>query len=94
MLLPSRMAVLNYMSQVDCASVNEVMDYLRPDYGSEAQFTYPLYLDHLMALEANGYVSLLKYEVDQADNLVLTYEITEDGQVAVEKYVPSKFRMA
>lgn len=94
MLLPSRMAVMNYLSQVEMASVGEVMDHLKADYGSEKQFNYPMYLDHLMALEANGFSELVKYELDESDNLVLFYKITDDGNQAVEKYVPQKYRVS
>lgn len=92
MLLPTRMAVLNHLNQVGIANLEEVMDSLKSEYGTEKQFNKELYLDHLMALEANGYLHLKKYELGKDDNLVLSFEITEDGRQAVDKYVPQEYR--
>lgn len=69
MLLPARMAVLNYLSSVENADVNEIMEAMRPLYGKERQFTKDAYLDHVMSLEANGLCSLIRYELDDKDEL-------------------------
>lgn len=39
MLLPARMAVLNYLNKVKDASVEEIMTAMKPQYGREGQFT-------------------------------------------------------
>ena len=92
MLLPARMAVLNYLSSVENADVNEIMEAMRPLYGKERQFTKDAYLDHVMSLEANGLCSLIRYELDDKDELSLRVAINDDGRAAVEKYVPAKYR--
>lgn len=92
MLLPARMAVLNYLSSVENADVNEIMEAMRPLYGKERQFTKDAYLDHVMSLEANGLCSLIHYELDDKDELSLRFAINDDGRSAVEKYVPAKYR--
>ncbi|MDY4166782.1 MULTISPECIES: hypothetical protein [Eubacteriales] len=92
MLLPARMAVLNYLSSVENADVNEIMEAMRPLYGKERQFTKDAYLDHVMSLEANGLCSLIRYELDDKDELSLRFAINDDGRSAVEKYVPAKYR--
>ena len=92
MLLPARMAVLNYLSSVGNADVNEIMEAMRPLYGKERQFTKDAYLDHVMSLEANGLCSLIRYELDDKDELSLRFAINDDGRSAVEKYVPAKYR--
>lgn len=92
MLLPSRMAVLNYVNKVDNVNVNEVMDNLKKDYGNEAQFNEKMYSEHLMALEANGLVQVDSYFLDKNENLIVQYKITDDGKDAVKKYVPSRFQ--
>ena len=92
MLLPARMAVLNYLSSVENADVNEIMEAMRPLYGKERQFTKDAYLDHVMSLEANGLCSLIRYELDDKDELSLLFAINDDGRSAVEKYVPAKYR--
>ena len=92
MLLPTRMAVLNHLEKVEIANLDEVMASLKSDYGSEKQFNKELYLDHLMALEANCYLSLKNYKLGTDDELVLSFEITDDGRAAVDKYVPQAYR--
>ena len=92
MLLPARMAVLNYLSSVENADVNEIMEAMRPLYGKERQFTKDAYLDHVMSLEANGLCSLIRYELDDKDELSLRFAINDDGRATVEKYVPAKYR--
>jgi hypothetical protein len=90
MTLPARMAVLNHLDEVGESNIQEVMTSLEPIYGQEKQFTYDLFLEHLMALEANDLASLTKYELDKKEELVLYYDITEDGRSTVEKFVPKK----
>ncbi len=92
MLLPARMSVLNYLSAVKDADINEIMEAMGPQYKSEKQFTRQTYLDHAMSLEANGMCSLISYELDADGDLSLRFRITDEGKSAVEKYVPEKYR--
>lgn len=92
MLLPARTAVLNYLYGVKNADVTEIMEALKPQYGGERQFSKSRFLDHVMALEANGLVNLERYELDRAGELSLRYVINDEGKATVEKYVPKKFR--
>ena len=92
MLLPARMAVLNYLNKVKSANADEIMQSLKAQYGKEGQFNHNAYVEHLMALEANGLASLSNYDIEENDTLVLYYEITEDGRSSVEKYIPKRFR--
>ena len=84
MLLPARMAVLNYLSTVKNADINEIMEAMKPQYGHEKQFT--------MSLEANGMCTLVSHELDVNGDLSLRFAITDDGRTTVEKYVPAKYR--
>ncbi len=92
MLLPARMAVLNHLSKVESASADDIMLSLKPKYGNERQFNHEAYVEHLMALEANGLVSLVNYELKDDGNLKMFYKITEDGMLSVKKYIPQKIR--
>ena len=93
MLLPARMAVLNYLNKVKDASVEEIMTAMKPQYGREGQFTKKMYLNHAMALEANGMCDLAGYELDKNGQLLMRFAINEAGRDAVNKYVPAKFRL-
>ncbi len=92
MLLPARMAVLNRLNKVENADVEGVMEALKKEYGNERQFNYSAYLDHLMALEANGLAELKEYKLKDNGEISLYYGITEDGKDSVNKYVPKKFQ--
>lgn len=51
-----------------------------------------MYLDHLLALEANGLVEMTSYDLDKENELVMRYKITEDGRSTVMKYVDAAYR--
>ncbi len=91
-MLPARTAVLNHLYKVNESSIEEIMEVLKPHYGSEGQFTYDMFLEHVLSLEANGLVEMVNYSLGKNDKLVLIYKINDDGRATVEKYVPSKYR--
>lgn len=92
MILPSRMAVLNYATTHDEISVPIVMEGLKKTYGAEKQFNAPLFLEHLMALEANGLLESTHDELDENDHLVMYFKITEDGRNTAKKYIPKEYQ--
>ncbi|MEI5988957.1 hypothetical protein [Enterococcus crotali] len=92
MLLPSRTAVLNQMYDQREIDVAQIMEELKPQYGQEKQFNEKMYLEHMMALEANGLVELTSYDLDANDKLVIYYKITDEGRATVDKYVDKKYR--
>ncbi len=91
-MLPARTAVLNHICKVGEASINEIMEALKPEYGHEKQFNKTLYLDHVLSLEANGLIAMSTYSLDEKNELDLSYKIVDDGRSAVEKYVPKQYR--
>lgn len=91
-LLPARTAVLHYMSTVDKADVHQVMEALKSKYGEEKQFTVPLFVEHIMSLECNGYVDQVGYELDENQQLKILYKINADGLYAVQKYISSEYK--
>jgi DNA-binding PadR family transcriptional regulator len=93
MLLPSRTAVLNQMYDQREFDVKKIMAELKPQYGHEKQFNEKLYLEHLMALEANGLVELTNYCLDEQGELLMSYTITEEGRTTVEKYIDKAYRL-
>ena len=93
MLLPSRTAVLNQMYDQREMDVKQIMEELKPQYGDEKQFNEKLYLEHLMALEANGLVDMSDYSLDEKNELVIYYKITNEGIETVDKYVDKAYRL-
>ncbi|HHX66837.1 MAG: hypothetical protein WAO56_05060 [Miniphocaeibacter sp.] len=90
MLLPARTAVLKYLYNVEKADVSEIMEKLKNDYGNEGQFTKDMFLEHLMALEANELIELVNYELDNNGELAIYYSINDEGKNTIEKYILKK----
>ena len=86
-ILPARTAVLDYMNTVDEADVYQVMEALKNVYGKEKHYTVPVFLEHLMSLECNGYLVQTGYSLNTDGNLSIRYQINEDGKQAVQKYI-------
>ena len=89
MTLPARTAVLAYVDKMNVASVQGTMAALKDIYGQEKQFTKDMFLEHFMALAANGMLELDHYELCEHDELDMYYKITEEGRATVKKYVSS-----
>ena len=90
MLLPARTAVLKYLYNVEKADVSEIMEKLKNDYGNEGQFTKDMFLEHLMALEANELIELVNYDLDNNGELAIYYSINDEGKNTIEKYILKK----
>lgn len=92
MLLPVRTAVLNYLFDVKEADVDQIMDALKPMYGTETQFNKARFVDHVMSLEANGLVEETGYGLDENGELSVRYKLNEEGINSVKKYIPKAWR--
>lgn len=86
-LLPVRTAVLKYLYEKQEGDVNEIMNALKPMYGTEKQFTKERFIDHVMSLEANGLINEISHDLDEAGNLRIRYKINEDGINTINKYI-------
>jgi hypothetical protein len=86
-LLPVRTAVLNYLFDKKTGDVEEIMRALKSLYGTEKQFTKARFVDHVMSLEANGLINEIGYDLDDAGELRVRYQINEDGINTIKKYV-------
>jgi len=95
MLLPIRSRVLHFIgsNQGSKNNINTVMEGLKAEYGSERQFTYANFLDHLLSLKENGLIDEDTYEIDKDGQLVIDYVINEEGLNTINKYLPQKWRL-
>lgn len=93
MLLPIRSRVLHYIAVNGVSTVDSVMDGLKEDYGSERQFTQPNFVEHMLSLKENGLIDELSYDLDDAGNLQIEYDINEEGINTINKYLPKKWRL-
>jgi hypothetical protein len=91
-VLPMRFRILHYFSTVKEASTKELMNGLRSEYGSEGQFNENVINEHLMSMRAGGLIETNDIELDQSNNLVVNYSITEFGQGRL-KYLPKSWKV-
>lgn len=89
-LLPIRTAVLKYLYDKKVGDVNDIMKGLKSLYGTEKQFTKERFLDHVMSLEANGMINEISYDLDDKGELLVRYQINDDGISTINKYVVKK----
>lgn len=94
MLLPIRSRVLHFLAIEKQADIVQVMDALRPEYGSERQFTEANFLDHLLSLKENGLIDEASFDLTQEGNLQIVYQINQEGMATINKYLPKKWRLA
>lgn len=91
-LLPLRFRMLHYISTVDKTNVDEIMKALKPEYGTEKQFTKEVFVEHLMDLKANFVIDDNDVELDNKGDLVVYYSINDEGNRLLKKYLPKHWQ--
>lgn len=93
MLLPIRSRVLHFIAEHKTGNVDTVMAGLKEEYGSERQFTYTNFIDHLLSLKENGLLDEEAFDIDENGKLRIDYVINDEGRHTVNKYLPAKWRL-
>jgi hypothetical protein len=93
MILPIRSRVLQYLSTVDQACADDVMEALKVEYGDESQYKKTNFIDHLLNLEANGLIDQVSYDQDSKGELRIYYKINDYGIGTINRYLPKKWRV-
>lgn len=91
-LLPLRFRMLHYISTVDKTNVDEIMKALKPEYGTEKQFTKEVFVEHLMDLKANFVIDDNDVVLDNKGELVVYYSINDEGTRLLKKYLPKHWQ--
>ncbi len=89
--LPLRFRVLHYISTVDKASADQIMQALKPEYGTEKQFTKKVFVDHLLDMKANYIIDDNDVTLDDKGELVIYYSINNGGKRLLDKYLPKRW---
>ena len=92
MKLPMRFRIIHLVSQHDKISDKEVMEALRDEYGDECQYKMSIIETHLMSLRAVGIIENTGVTLDENDNLVQQFSITDYGKDLLDKYLPSQWK--
>ena len=89
--LPLRFRILHYISTVDKACADEIMKALRPEYGTEKQFTKKFLMDHLLDMKANFIIDDNDVALDGKGELIIYYSINDEGRRLLKKYLPKRW---
>lgn len=85
---PLNYAILKYFTKVNEASVSDVIEALKGEYGSFKALNQKSITEALMTAEANGLLSESRFELDEQKNLVVYYTAPKDGADTINKYIP------
>ncbi|MEG0873784.1 MAG: hypothetical protein RR219_00060 [Clostridiales bacterium] len=84
---PLSYAILKYMTTVEKACVADVIEALKPEYGSFRMLTPKGVLEYLMTGEQNALLEEAGYELDKNGELVIYYHAPEDGAATINTYI-------
>ncbi len=86
MRLPLNYAILKYFTRVERASVNEVMDALKNEFGNHKAFRKTSMIESLMTAKENGLIDETGYELSGGE-LVVYYSASKDQKDTINKYI-------
>ncbi|MPQ43633.1 hypothetical protein [Clostridium tarantellae] len=89
--LPMRFRILHFFTEVEEASVYEVLKGLKKEYGSEKFFKKDLMIEDLLSMKENGLIDSKRLELVN-DELNVYYSINEDGKNLLKKYLPKAWK--
>lgn len=91
-LLPFRMRLIHHLATTEkTLTGQDLLAALAVDYGRERQCNLGAVMDNLFNLISLGLVSMEDERLDDGQNLVISFSITEDGR-ACKKYYPAAWR--
>ena len=91
-LLPLRFRLLHFLSTVDKANVDQLMDGLRADYGNESQFTKAKFKNHALSMKANAVIDEVELGVTPDGELDVYYCINDEGRKLLASYLPEEYK--
>lgn len=85
---PLNYAILKYMTTVNEASPEEVMDALKGDYSTFRAFNKADVLTALLTAEANGLLEESRYDLDDQGQVRMFFRAHADGAATINRYIP------
>lgn len=91
-LLPLRFRLLQFLSTVEKANVDQMMEALKEEYGTESQFTRPRFKNHALSMMANAVIDEAELTVTEDGELDIFYCINDEGRKLLRIYLPKSFK--
>lgn len=89
-VLPFRFRLLEFLESKGKTTPQEAYESLMDEYGEMRYFKIGEISDHFMSMCANGIAEEIDVALDENDQLVSTYAITDYGRELLAKYLPKK----
>lgn len=86
MKLPLNYAILKFFTNVDEASVDDVMINLESEYGDYKAFEKNSMLEAIMTAESNGLLDESRFALEN-DELVVYYGASQEQKETINKYI-------
>lgn len=86
---PLYYAILKYMTKVEEASADDVIEALKDEYGHYKAMKKPAVVEALMTGEANGLLEESRYELNKDGDLVVYFRAHEEGAATINSYIPN-----
>ena len=84
---PLNFAVLKYMTTVEIACVDDVIEALKKDYADWKMFKPAGILEVLMTGEKNDLLVEDHYEYNDKGELMIYYRAPEEGKAIINRYI-------
>lgn len=84
---PLNYAILKHFTNVEEASVHDIMHSLHPTYGHFKAFNKKAITNALMTAEANGLIEESKFHLNEKNELSVYYRAHAEGAATINRYI-------
>lgn len=84
---PLNYAILKFLTTVDEACANDVMDALRDQYGHFKAFNKKDIVTALMTAEANALLEESRFDLDDKGEVRVYFRAPEEGKATINSYI-------
>lgn len=84
---PLNYAILKYFTKVDEACADDVIQALKPEYGSFKMLKKKAVIEALMTAEQNGLIEESRFDLDENGELRIFYHAHEEGKTTINSYI-------
>lgn len=84
---PLNYAILKYLTTVDEACVEDVMNALRSEYGHFKAFKKDEIVTAMMTAETNGLLEEARFDLDDQGDVRVYFRAPEDGKATINRYI-------
>lgn len=84
---PLNYAILKYFTKVEEACADDVIEALKPEYGSFKALKKHAIVEALMTAEQNGLIEETRFDLDDNGDLRIYYHAHQEGRDTINSYI-------